>query len=386
MALRQGKTRRRVRSIGIGRPTNLGLDERELDVVLNEFDDAEQPDVAGHRRGFVRWPFRLAKVPFYVRFRDGYESSFDVACRNLSSGGVSVLHRTFMHVGTQCAIELPHAKGVRRIEGEVVRCDHRQGMVHEVGVKFREPIAALEFVSPPEFTDRFSMERVQPELLHGTLVHVDASLIVQKVVKHFLRETQVRVRPASTSAEAEGLIREGCDLVLCDLHLPDGDGTALLEAMRAAGVQSAWIIVTSDTSDATRRLLESTSASAFLAKPLNQEMLLRAAGEFLMIGGDRSMSCSTLSPDDPAASLLDAYVKELRELGRGLENAMKGGDAAEVRRICLALKGNAGTFGFGVIGQLADEGLKAVMGSGSVAASTTELRAVVAACVRSRAA
>jgi response regulator of citrate/malate metabolism len=50
---------------------------------------------------------------------------------------------------------------------------------------------------------------------------------------------------ARTAAEALRALREPVDLILLDLHLPDGHGLALLQRIRSAGVMADVIAVTS---------------------------------------------------------------------------------------------------------------------------------------------
>lgn len=50
---------------------------------------------------------------------------------------------------------------------------------------------------------------------------------------------------ARTAAEAMRALREPVDLILLDLHLPDGHGLALLQRIRSAGVMADVIAVTS---------------------------------------------------------------------------------------------------------------------------------------------
>lgn len=373
---------RQVRPIGLHRPNTLGLAEEQLEQVLNELDGERDAQGLPMQRDFIRWPFRQAQVSMTVCFMDGQESTFGVACRNLSSGGVSVLHSAFLHAGTACTLELPHpVNGTQLIEGQVVRCDHRQGMVHEIGIRFNEPIHSPEFVESDGLTDCFSMERVEPDLLQGTLVHVEASTMDQRLVAHFLRETQVRVRPAESAEVAEGLILEGCDLVLCNLHLPDMDGPDLLKKVREQGVKSPWITVTSDGSDEARSRVESSATNAFLAKPFDQAMLLRAVAEYLMFGRDGGARHSTLAPDDPAVALLEAYVGELHAFASTLDESLKAEDLESTRQVCLTLKGNAATFGFGEIGRLAGTAVASIDQAGLGEAMAT-CRAIIAACQR----
>jgi hypothetical protein len=68
--------------------------------------------------------------------------------RDVSRGGLGGLHSSFMHVGTKvaCLFVSPERRPCLRVAGEVVRCRHVRGNVHEIGVKFSDPAAIYPFV------------------------------------------------------------------------------------------------------------------------------------------------------------------------------------------------------------------------------------------------
>ena len=92
---------------------------------------------------------------------------------------------------------------------------------------------------------------------------------------------------ATTVAEAKELIvHETPDLVLLDLHLPDGNGLEVLQAMRAADATRdiPVIALTADAMPATRTALLEAGADAFVTKPFDVE-LLEATVEPLLATG-----------------------------------------------------------------------------------------------------
>ena len=175
-----------------GRPNTVGLHERELGELLDRFD-APEAGPGNPKRDFVRWPFRRTSVQVRLIHPSGAITSVSVACRNISRGGVSAIHNAYLHPGTKCRIALPHPQhGHKQIDGQVVRCHHRSGMIHEIGIAFKEPIDVREFIRADPLADCFSLERVKPEELTGTIMVVDASEIDRRIYKHFLRETPDR--------------------------------------------------------------------------------------------------------------------------------------------------------------------------------------------------
>ena len=377
-------TAKQTKASVLGRPNSLGMGQRELTEIIDEFD-AQDGGRSHRQREYVRWPYRQRTVEVTVKAEGGYEISIFVACRNLSNNGIAILHSAYMHPGTKCRLFLPRTDSEAvPINGKVVRCAHRRDMIHEVGIEFTELINVMEFVNPDQFCGAFSMECVDPESLEGTIVHIDGSEPDQRIVRHFLRETRVDVRSASSAAEGEALVQEGCDLVLCDLLLPDDTGIELLVRMRESGVQTPWILMTSDTSADTKTLLLQSSANAFLPKPLAEDAVLRAAAEYLRLGVEKSDDRSTLCADDPAAGLVDGYIEDLRKSADAIEAAFEAGNAEETRRLCLALKGNAPTFGFEVIGRLASDLVDGVAGDAKFESLEHEIRSLVTKCRRAQ--
>ena len=49
-----------------------------------------------------------------------------LSVRDISNGGMGIMHANFVHVGSGCSFALvgPNRKLILRINGEVVRCSH----------------------------------------------------------------------------------------------------------------------------------------------------------------------------------------------------------------------------------------------------------------------
>ena len=79
---------------------------------------------------------------------DGLDvEAFRVRTVNLSRTGMSFLHGAPARPGDACEIVVLDACGAkRRIECRVVRCRVLEGRVHEVGVRFNEPIRLDDLV------------------------------------------------------------------------------------------------------------------------------------------------------------------------------------------------------------------------------------------------
>lgn len=365
-----------------GRTNSIGLSGRALDTLLHELDGINEGG-ANPKREFVRWPHRLDRVFLKVRQPGGQESVIRVVCRNLSRGGMAILHNAYMHPRSKCAVVLPHLlNGPTVIEGTVVRCQHRRGVIHEVGIRFGQSINVRDYVPLDPFADCFSLERVKPSDLRGCLVVVDDSELDQKIVQHFLRETDLRVRAALSPEQGMALVSEGCDIILMDYYLGESTGADFVSRIRGAGDRTPVIMMTCDTSTATRQRVLGAQANGFLSKPLNQDLLLRALGEYLIAEKSNTHLRTTLTKGDPALRLVSGFVRDLRGFADRLEQAIGGDDAMKCRALCLEIHGSAPALGFGELGTMADKAAATLAASMSIEESRDMLRVLIAACRR----
>lgn len=94
-----------------------------------------------------------------------------VACiRDLSAGGLALLWGTFLHNGTRCSFTVVNSETHAPITGAagvVVRCAHVKGSVHDVGVRFDEPIdmGCIPGATPEAAEAAASLEELAKDLL-----------------------------------------------------------------------------------------------------------------------------------------------------------------------------------------------------------------------------
>ncbi len=362
---------------------SLRLDERMLNAVLDKLDTELDNQGVNTHRTYVRWPFRHTDIEVALTHPGGSKSSVLVACRNLSCGGISLLHNAYVHVNTPIEVMLPHPfRGQVAQQGKVTRCRHRGGLLHEVGVRFDKQINVRDFIRPDPFREYFSLERVDPAQLRGTVLYVEDSLLDQRIVKHYLRESSLTVKTATTCAEAIATAQVGVDLIVSDFHLPDCDGPQFVKEARNAGISAPVIMVTSDNSSTTRTKVRDCAADAFLAKPLTQERLLRAVAEFLLVASPTGLMATSLNQSAPLYSLVTAFVDQLHGFAGKLAGCLKEEKPEECFTICQQIRGTAPTLGFESIGKLAARTAEIVARTGSVKESARTVQELITACER----
>jgi CheY-like chemotaxis protein len=350
-------TKSRNRPAQSGRENTLGAQGRLLDELLDELDGGGCANV---HRSHSRWSFRERSIRAMLRQPDGGEVELALAARNLSVGGVSLLHSAFVYPGTVITVDLPRAdKKIQRVNGQVMRCDHVRGVIHELGVKFEEAINLRDFQAADPFSETFSYENIDLSQLRGTVVHIDPSQIDRQIVRHLLKDTALSIRGCETLEEARPYIDKGCDLILAEFNMPDSDGAMLASLLRSEGHTMPIVIASSSTTKTTLDMIKRASVDVFIAKPIEEGRLIAAIAEYL---------APESAYQDQKAAGLDEGMRELAAMfssGLGdyadrLEKAIEADETDEMFGIATQMKGSALALGFEKIGMCSTEVVQAI--------------------------
>ncbi|WIG97739.1 ATP-binding protein [Myxococcus sp. SDU36] len=118
------------------------------------------------------------------------------------------------------------------------------------------------------------MSEPTPPSLPSVLV-VDDNAAFLDNLEELLGDAGYAVRGASSCKAAHARAREGFDVALVDLRLPDGDGTALAAELKAASPDSEVVLLTGFATLETAVAAVRAGACAYLMKPCApQELLL----------------------------------------------------------------------------------------------------------------
>lgn len=358
------------------RPNTLGMNSKKLDEVLDILDRGGAADPSSTvSRADARWPFRQPSVRVRVVHPGGTEVELRMACRNLSRNGAGLLHSAFLYPGTRCVLNLPHPdEGESAVGGSIVRCQHRTGILHEIGVKFDAEIDLRGFVRPDPMREWFSVEHIDPERLIGSVLYIDPNQLDAQLVRHFLRDTQVRLRVAATVEDAMTAARRGVDLILCEYRLEGLTGGDLVARLRGEHIDTPVIVTSMDQDPRITALLERKMAQAFLSKPIVQHRLIRAFGEFLT---PRSGQARAASVDQ---ALLQSMKPELARCASVIEEGIRKCSAMDVLSVCLQLRGVAPSIGMGDLSRDLDEIVVQLSASMNLTPCTTALTRIAERC------
>jgi len=373
-----------------GRNNTLNLTAEQLDQVMDDLDEASAGGSA--RRNHSRISFRKPALEVEVFQPSGGSVSFCVACRNLSRGGMSVVHSSYMHVGTKCRIKMLHQNdGEKWLKGEVVQCRHVTGRIHDVGLRFAQEIDVNDFISLDPLSDNFSLERVDPDKLDGRILLVTANDIDRKLIEVYLSETALKMVHVTGYDDVKGQLSEPFGAVVCDFDMDTAAASTAVKELRSAGYAVPVIAVAGDLSEATKTAIRESRASALVPKPIERTALLRALAEFILLGrgaGDDLPPPQPKQETDPSLkALADLFAEDLRKFAEEITECAKSGDEKNLRYICARIRGTGPLLGHANVADAAGRVLSILdTADGSIETAEEALNSLTSLCKLARAA
>ena len=98
----------------------------------------------------VRFPCKQRdRVQVEMYYQAAHIGRYLVVPRLIAANGMTVLHGKFDYANTRCRITLRTADGTcSEIAARVRECRHFSGRIHEVVLKFNEPIDLVRYLRP----------------------------------------------------------------------------------------------------------------------------------------------------------------------------------------------------------------------------------------------
>jgi two-component system nitrogen regulation response regulator GlnG len=124
-----------------------------------------------------------------------------------------------------------------------------------------------------------------PPMALPLVLIVDDDKLTRWSVSRILGRAGYQVREAGSLTEGEAALeRQRPDLILLDIRLPDGDGFALLKAVRLGHPDLPVIMMTAHASPETEQAALALGARGHLAKPCDPTELQAVVGNTLARG------------------------------------------------------------------------------------------------------
>ena len=372
----------------------LRLSEDAAESILDRRDvEGHSPNGCENRRS-TRHSYRTKTgLVVTVYHPGGSIMRYAVAPRDLSTTGVGFLHGSYLHTGTNCVVSLPtlSSQWVNAV-GQVVRCIHVQGKIHEIGVLFRDPIDTGQFViAAAEQQEPAPNDGSELPRLVGRVLCIENSVDDRDLIRFMLDRLDVKVLMTNDKAETLAMFDGGVtfDMVMSahDQHTLDGLG--LIKALRAKGCDLPAVLLTAEEDQRIHAEALAHGCNAVLTKPFDlyelSGVLLQhlSLAEVLIEDTDSSALHSSLWSDEQMRPLIMMYLENLSTHIRQLQGLL----ADEERTVafetkCLQIKGNAGGYGYPRISHAAQHLLTLSRANGSAEKVQRQCQALASLCER----
>jgi CheY-like chemotaxis protein len=178
----------------------------------------------------------------------------------------------------------------------------------------------------------------------------------------YLEETPYRVEIAETGAIACERFTSGhFDLVLMDRQMPVMDGLTATRTIRAweqanGRPPTPIIALTASALKGDREMCLAAGCTAYLSKPIKQEVLLQAIKEHSMVAPpsarEESGRMDPILLHPKFADRIPVYLQNCRQNVCGMLNALDRLDFETVRHLGHQMRGSGGMFGFPAISDI----------------------------------
>ncbi|MDX2116192.1 MAG: response regulator [Planctomycetota bacterium] len=354
------------------------LSQHELDAILAEMNRSSGGKGAS-KRASRRWTLQSQKGVLTLVDGNGNKVHHQVTPRNISKTGLSVLFGGFLHPGAKCLVALRAVNGSARVlSGSVVQCRHVRGRLHELGIALSEPANPRDFFIKAGDEYLFNCERVDISLLKGTILLIDDSVPVQRLMAHYLKGSALELQTEECGADGLEAFGREPDMVLVDYNLPDMTGLDFVTKVRAMGHRQPVILITAENDKELRMAAIAAGANELLFKPITPELLHRAVAEFLSpearerAAGDAELRLP--------ANEAGAYAAQLGKLAGAMTAALENAQGDKVRAGLREIQGTAGSYGHGALAEKARELTRMLDGGAALERIAPELRALIRAC------
>ncbi|MBL8745768.1 MAG: hypothetical protein JNK58_05350 [Phycisphaerae bacterium] len=330
------------------------------------------------RRKDVRYEYHVPQVKVVAQHQSAGSTGFIMHARNISRGGISLLHGGFLHTRTHCTVTLSSVHGkAHLVMGEVVGCRHVARNIHEVSIRFYEKISIDDICGPgaKECLEHPGAPGV-PQL-QGLAICLAKSDAARREMLGWLSATGLDAVEARTiGALIDKLRRLTFVVAVVDAGRAEWSAEEAAQSVRDAGFTGGLIVVDPGS-------FSFADADAVLHRPLDEKSFRAALMQTMRSRSSDEISpiYSTLSGADADRGLLERYVENALATAATIEGALGSSDGIAVRSALDSLRRTAGGYGFGVVGQAAASALGVLDQQGLLHASR-EINVVVSMCRR----
>ncbi|NNF43495.1 MAG: response regulator [Phycisphaerales bacterium] len=326
----------------------LALTAAELAELYERLDTA--PDAASSRRSDERIEYRVNDIPVCVEHPQGGESRFLMYGRNLSRGGLSVLHGGYVHPGSivRVVLRMRDENGIV-VFGIVRHCRLIRGSCHELGIQFRDEVDLDDLAGWGESSSGevanaggAASRRLDGRLLLAESFEPERVLLTEQLGRLGFEVVSV----ATPGATLDAVQQREIDLVLCGLSVLTDGCLRTITRMREMAFDGTILLLTADDDPQVIAQGRLAGATATVSRPIALDLLVAQLRSYLDRSEPPSTLVSTAAGVPEVKPLLNPYIQSVRITADQIDRAYESHDIPQLRELCLRLKSSGCGYGF----------------------------------------
>jgi len=305
------------------------LQARRMKGLLDKLDAIENGMPTG------TFAYRKTAVLYIPNATDNQQNAYLVATRYVSENEIAFLFGGFFHANTSIMLRLTTLFNAwEDVSGTVSSCRHIDGSIHEIVLRFEDPIDA-------------SLLTAEADSLRVLVVEDDP--LFERLTRAHLKAMNAQVDHAANGQIGTDMALQNVyDAVLMDMEMPVMNGLTAIRTLREKGYAGTIIAVTGMTRPEKREECIVAGCDGFLGKPYTKDNL---ASVIRSLRGEPIYS--EFEGDPGMRDVISIFVADLPERLRSLTTAIARNDSKESETQIRALKGSTGACGFTALSELA---------------------------------
>ncbi|MEM7683064.1 MAG: PilZ domain-containing protein [Planctomycetota bacterium] len=268
-----------------------------------------------------------------------------VQVRDLSRHGLGVLHLNFVHVGAEMSVGLPtRSGGVEPVSAKVMRCVYLRKGLHEVGLKFDEPL------DPAKFLIEAEKSSATPKRFTGKVLWVSANRESRTVARVLLERVGVEMLAANDADDAADRVR---DVPVSGVVFDPGSDPASacegLKALREAGFDGKAAAVLDLLLPEDEEALTAGGFAQVIERPSKEAEVCAMLADLLPAGEGGLVS--SLWSDESLRPAVTEFVTSLGDRVEAMRGVAEGAAGQELVALAVDLMRSAGSMGLDPIAQ-----------------------------------
>lgn len=345
-------------------------DPVRVEEILAALDKASLGTNRDSGRESSRWEWR-ARMRCQITQPGGTCETRDIVTRNLGADGAGFLVDGFLHRDTVCTLQIITADNAWvDVAATVVRCRYVSGRIHEVGVRFHEPL---------------DPRRVIKDQFVGRVLLVDDAADFANLMSRALSKRGMEVATCFNGSDALTKAAERpFDVILLDVDMPGLTGPETARQLRAQGVAIPLIAISGNDQPEVRQECLDAGCADLIVKPIRPDDLVAAVRRQL---ADSPPLVSELADNPDLADLAQEFVTSLPTRVKAFEAALQAQEQADLLRLSRDLKtiaSSSGGCGFEPLSRAARQLELALLKEPDWEAVAVEFRAVAQLAARVR--